>query len=203
MYFVEPNIVVWHVGFWHWPLVHLFMPKREYGHSISETPIDVYQVECLELFPSFFFLCCSWQPLLDEKGGALGKVLWVVVAKWAEEESPATTRTVGVACTSFLCSRSCHNCLFLSFTFRLISWSSRSVCKYIIIIIGVIGSGWKSLLRFIRAMRRVRAVSCEGWLSFFGACGTLLSFFFSSSMSASPNGRVWNWDRYKELELLS
>ena len=121
MGFVEPNIVVVHVGLWHCSFVNLFAPEGEDGHSIPEASIDVYQVKCLELFPSFFLLCCSWQPLLDEEGGALGKVLQVVVAKGAEEESPATTRTVGLTCTPLLCDRSCHSHSFLSLAFRLIS----------------------------------------------------------------------------------
>ena len=81
MGFVEPNIVATHIGFQYCSFVYLFTPEGEDGHSIPEASIDVYQVECLKLFPSFFLLCCSQQPLFDEEGGALGKVLWVVVAK--------------------------------------------------------------------------------------------------------------------------
>ena len=81
MSFVEPNIVATHIRLWHCLLVYLFTPEGEYGHSIPEATVYVYQVECLELFPGFFFLCCSRQPLFDEEGCALGKVLQVVVAK--------------------------------------------------------------------------------------------------------------------------
>ena len=81
MGFVEPNIVAAHIWFWHCSFVYLFPLKREDQHSIPEASTYVYQVKCFELFPSFFFLCCSWQPLLDEEGGALGNVLCVVVAK--------------------------------------------------------------------------------------------------------------------------
>ena len=81
MSFVESNIVATHIRLWHCSLVYLFAPEGEDWHSIPEASIYVYQVECLKLFPSFLLLGCPRQPLFDEEGGALGKVLQVVVAK--------------------------------------------------------------------------------------------------------------------------
>ena len=120
------------------------------------------------------------------EGWYLGKVLGVLVAQGAEKKGATTTRMVGVAGMMLLCSRSCHNRSFLSFAFCLILWSSQSVCKYIIVIINVIGSGWKCGIRFIRVMRRVRAVSCER-SAFLGASGTLFSFSLFSCSSLSSH----------------
>ena len=104
---------------------------------------------------------------------------------------------VGVAGPVLLCSRSCCRHAFLSFTFHLVSWSLQSVHKYIIIV-SIIGSGWKCGVRFIGAMRRVWAVSCEG-SAFLGPSGALFWFLFScsslSSTSANPIGRVHDQDR--------
>ena len=184
MCLVETNIVVTHIKLWHHSFVYLFAPEGEDGHSIPESSIDIHQVICLELFPSVLFLCCSWQPLLDEKGGTLGKVLGVVVPKGAEEESPTTTRMVGITCAPLLCDRAATGVS----SSPLLSTSSRGVhevCEYIVVIPKVnCGSGQKSLVgvNLIEVMRRVCSISCEG--SGFFCVGD--SFFLSSPAPPSP-----------------
>ena len=132
----------------------------------------------------FFWLCRvttpwweGWYPVVGPWGSC--DVGMRIVGSHSNQDS----RVAGMP---LLCSRSCCRHSFLSFTFCFIVQSSWSDHKYIIII-DIIGSGWKCGIRFIGVMRRVHSVPCEGLSTFFGASGTLFSFslFSCSSLSSA------------------
>ena len=75
MCLVGSNVVACHIQLHHHSLINLIVPECKDWYAIPESPIDVYQVECLELFLCLLFLCCPWKPLLDEKGCTLGRSL--------------------------------------------------------------------------------------------------------------------------------
>ena len=112
-----------------------------------------------------------------------------------EQQSATATRTIGVAGAPFLCSRSCHNRLFLSTAFLFTAQSSRSVRESIVI---RSKSGCRVCRKSVVGVRSsVSSVSCEGcsFLGAPGAFGSLFSFSSVSSTSANPSGRVRDRDR--------
>ena len=141
---------------------------------------------------SFFLAVLGSHSLM--RSVALRKILGVLVTEAAEQQGTAATRMIGVAHVALLCSRSCCSRLFLSLAFCFVSWSSQRVCKNAVIINVSHGSGWEGL---VGVKRSVSSISHE-LSSFLGAPGAFVScasFSSFSSASASPKGRVRDWDR--------